>query len=76
MDVTNAATLVSCGLASRLMVLLRSNSQVAKLKRKFAKDRSSYSELDTSTLDVLLARGAKVNHCCHVSQRHDGCPSD
>lgn len=40
--------------------------QVAKYKRKLVKDRSSFAEMDTRTLEVLLSRGAKVNHCSKV----------
>uniref|UniRef100_K3WR22 Uncharacterized protein n=1 Tax=Globisporangium ultimum (strain ATCC 200006 / CBS 805.95 / DAOM BR144) TaxID=431595 RepID=K3WR22_GLOUD len=54
----------------RLMPLLRlchvdmsSRVEMARLQRSFAKDRSSYGDIDTSTLNVLLARGANVNHC-------------
>uniref|UniRef100_K3WR34 Uncharacterized protein n=1 Tax=Globisporangium ultimum (strain ATCC 200006 / CBS 805.95 / DAOM BR144) TaxID=431595 RepID=K3WR34_GLOUD len=32
-------------------------------RRRFARDRSSCQTIDTTTLEVLLARGANVNHC-------------
>lgn len=41
--------------------------KMAKLKRKFTKDRTSYGGIDTTTLSLLLARGANVNHSNHVS---------
>ncbi|GAB9475894.1 Ankyrin repeat domain-containing protein 50 [Globisporangium polare] len=47
----------------RAFSVLRScRVDMAKYSRQFAKDRSTYAEMDTSTLEVLLARGANANH--------------
>lgn len=40
--------------------------QMARFKRKLTRDRSTYRDIDTSTLDLLLARGANVNSYCGV----------
>jgi len=39
---------------------------MARFKRKLTRDRSTYRDIDTSTLDLLLSRGADVNTHCGV----------
>ncbi|GAB9477302.1 hypothetical protein Gpo141_00014366, partial [Globisporangium polare] len=42
--------------------------EVTKYKRKFVKDRSSFAEMDTRTLEALLARNAEVNHLSQIGE--------
>ncbi|GAB9475779.1 hypothetical protein Gpo141_00012858, partial [Globisporangium polare] len=42
--------------------------EVATYKRKFVKDRSAFPEMDTRTLEVLLARGANVNQLSDIGE--------
>lgn len=44
-------------------------AQMARFKRKLTRDRSANRNMDTSTLELLLVRGADVNSFYRVSEK-------